>query len=114
MNLQPTDLVRFKFLDQSVNINLPNFNKQDYNRSISRMLSDEIDTIFEFKKMSKRIIEYYLPDDFREYVMGLGLVCEVLRIGDPGWRQGKIKAKVVIEFEPDEPDSPLEDIRQSL
>ena len=47
----------------------------------------------------------------KEMILGEGLPCEVLKPGAP-WRKGKIK--VSLEFCPDEPISPLDDIRQSL
>lgn len=48
-----------------------------------------------------------------------GKDCEILRIGAKGWQKGKIKIKVSVEFEPDEPEisepeSPLDDLRQLL
>lgn len=56
-----------------------------------------------------------------------GIDCELLRIGAQGWKKGKLKLKVCLEFIPDEPDvcdlsnaensenkSVLDDIRQSI
>ncbi|MEM8780305.1 MAG: KGK domain-containing protein, partial [Cyanobacteria bacterium P01_G01_bin.49] len=46
-----------------------------------------------------------------------GEACEILRAGSPGWKKGKIKINVTLEFIPDESDeveeqkSPLDDIR---
>ncbi|MEB3174383.1 MAG: KGK domain-containing protein [Cyanobacteriota bacterium] len=40
-----------------------------------------------------------------------GVECEVLAPGKP-WRKGKIK--VSFEFIPDEPESPLDDIRRDM
>ncbi len=40
-----------------------------------------------------------------------GIDCKVLRPG-ANWKQGKVR--VTLEFCPDEPESPLEDIRQQL
>ncbi|MBD1840690.1 hypothetical protein H6F78_19395 [Coleofasciculus sp. FACHB-64] len=40
-----------------------------------------------------------------------GINCKVLRPG-ANWKQGKVR--VTLEFCPDEPESPLEDIRQQL
>ncbi|EAZ90202.1 KGK domain-containing protein [Crocosphaera chwakensis] len=48
-----------------------------------------------------------------------GQNCEILQIGSNGWKKGKIRLKVSLEFIPDEPEikkieSPLDDIRQSM
>jgi hypothetical protein len=46
-----------------------------------------------------------------------GAECEILRAGSLGWQKGKIKVKVTLEFIPDEPEetnSPLDDVRQEL
>lgn len=40
-----------------------------------------------------------------------GIDCKILRPG-ANWKQGKVR--VTLEFCPDEPESPLEDIRQQL
>jgi hypothetical protein len=48
---------------------------------------------------------------------GDGINCEVLELGDTAWRKGRIKIKVSIEFQPDEPqslESPLDDFRQTI
>lgn len=47
----------------------------------------------------------------KELLSGEGLPCEVLRPGS-NWRKGKVK--LCLEFCPDEPISPLDDIRKSL
>jgi KGK domain len=41
-------------------------------------------------------------------------VCEVLRVQGGGWVKGKIRTRVVMEFIPDEIESPLDDLRQQL
>ena len=48
-----------------------------------------------------------------------GKDCEILQVGSNGWKKGKIRLKVSLEFIPDEPEineieSPLDDIRQSM
>ncbi len=48
-----------------------------------------------------------------------GKECEILQVGSNGWKKGKIRLKVSLEFIPDEPkikeiESPLDDIRQSI
>ncbi len=51
-----------------------------------------------------------------------GIACEVLQVGSPGWKKGRVRFKMSVEFIPDEPEpvemssqnneSPLDDIRQ--
>ena len=69
-------------------------------------------------------------EDVRKLFNDDGVDANVLRIGSQGWKKGKIKLKVVLEFCPDEPEieeitqsndaeinqtsSPLDDIRQMM
>ncbi|MGA9380613.1 MAG: KGK domain-containing protein [Phormidium sp.] len=48
-----------------------------------------------------------------------GVTCEILKIGAKGWQKGKIRVRVSLEFEPEEPEikepeSPLEDLRRKI
>lgn len=43
---------------------------------------------------------------------GEGVPCEILQLGAKGWRKGKVRMRIELEFCPDEPESPLDDIRQ--
>lgn len=53
-----------------------------------------------------------------------GIDCEILQIGSQGWKKGKVRFKISVEFIPDEPesvemrsqnsDSSLDDIRQMI
>ncbi|MGB3190907.1 MAG: KGK domain-containing protein [Limnoraphis sp.] len=48
-----------------------------------------------------------------------GKKCEILKLGSTGWKKGKVRLKVIVEFCPDEPEvsepeSPLDDLRQKL
>jgi hypothetical protein len=48
-----------------------------------------------------------------------GINCERLNPGDPQWKKGKVRVRVVVEFAPDEPESPdyqspLDEIRQEM
>ncbi|MBD2568356.1 KGK domain-containing protein [Anabaena lutea] len=40
-----------------------------------------------------------------------GATCEFLSTAGGGWRKGKLKLKMEFEFIPDEPESPLDDLR---
>ncbi|MBD2069404.1 KGK domain-containing protein [Leptolyngbya sp. FACHB-671] len=46
------------------------------------------------------------------HLFSQGLSCEILRFGKRNWHKGRIR--VSIEFCPDVPKSPLEDIRQTI
>jgi hypothetical protein len=48
-----------------------------------------------------------------------GVDCQILKAGSDGWKKGKLKLKVTIEFIPDEPEileyqSPLDEIRREM
>lgn len=48
-----------------------------------------------------------------------GKNCEILKIGAKGWQKGKIRLRVILEFEPEEPEtnepeSPLDDLRRMM
>lgn len=43
-----------------------------------------------------------------------GMDCEILHVGATRWRTGKLRVKITVEFSPDEPESPLDDIRKDL
>jgi len=47
----------------------------------------------------------------KEMLLGEGLECEVLRPGS-NWQKGKVR--LCLEFCPDQPESPLDDLRQNL
>jgi hypothetical protein len=46
------------------------------------------------------------------HLFSKGMSCEVLKFGERNWQTGKIR--VSIEFCPDVPKSPLDDIRQTI
>jgi hypothetical protein len=64
-------------------------------------------------------------DDLKRW-FGEGVDCEILKIGYPGWKKGKVKIKVSLEFymEDDnqkldnqaitEPESPLDDLHRMI
>jgi len=48
-----------------------------------------------------------------------GVDCRILKAGSDGWKKGKLKIRVVVEFIPDEPEiseyqSPLDEIRREM
>lgn len=68
--------------------------------------------IFELlKRYDLKISDHSLFND--------GINCQILKAGSSGWQEGKLKLKVTLEFclnepEVDEPESPLDDIRQEI
>ncbi|WP_016949862.1 KGK domain-containing protein [Anabaena sp. PCC 7108] len=48
------------------------------------------------------------------YLVREGAACEFLSINGGGWRKGKLKLKMELEFVPDEPESQLDDLRSDL
>lgn len=51
--------------------------------------------------------------------LGEGVDCQILKAGASGWKKGRIKINISVEFIPDEPEtnqyqSPLDEIRQEL
>ncbi|MEP0872250.1 hypothetical protein NDA01_20770 [Trichocoleus desertorum AS-A10] len=62
----------------------------------------------EFLELLKR--NHLYSDKAKEW-LGKGVSCEVLS-PSKGWRRGKVKIALI--FCPDEPDSPLDDIRQQI
>lgn len=64
-------------------------------------------------------------DYFKQYGMHIhdhnwfinGVSGSILKSGSKGWQKGKLKIKVVLEFELDEPEqsqSPLDEVRQEI
>lgn len=62
----------------------------------------------EFLELLKR--DYLYSDEAEEW-LGKGIGCEVLS-PSKGWCRGKVKIGLI--FCPDEPESPLDDIRQQI
>lgn len=108
--------------------------------------SDSICKIARFKDLIKSFIAHDFPDKLVERLKNSGIQsveiystskgytksyktnnkwlldgkdCEILQVGSNGWKKGKIRLKLSLEFIPDEPEmneieSPLDDIRQSI
>ncbi|HEY9690822.1 MAG TPA: KGK domain-containing protein [Oculatellaceae cyanobacterium] len=65
------------------------------------------------------------PDDYKRW-FGEGINCEILKLGYPSWKKGKVRIKVSVEFymeededkldnqEISEPESPLDDLRRMI
>jgi hypothetical protein len=42
--------------------------------------------------------------------MDQGVVCETLKLGEKQWVKGRIKVRVIVEFNPDEEVKPLSEL----
>ena len=59
--------------------------------------------------------EYFYHATNEAILFTEGIDCEVLRLGAQGWQKGKVR--INLEFcsnQPSQPESPLDDIRQTL
>lgn len=66
-------------------------------------------------KLSDKLHEFLMKGlDSQKIFLNEGMPCEFLKLGSPRWRKGRLKVKLVLEFYPDEPESPLDDIRQMM
>ncbi len=100
--------------------------KQAVDRAFGRKVADVLIESLESSQIKGiRIVECisngkrYDYHDTNHIWFSEGKDCEILRIGAKGWEKGKLKIKVTLEFEPDEPEikqpeSPLDDLRQIL
>jgi hypothetical protein len=109
----------------------------NYNNYLSFLEPDDVLELFEDHQLVKaKDIKYALNDSFGEPIQkrlvehlnyrGIktkgkqsvwlqeGVDCRILRAGVIGWQKGRLKVKVSVEFIPDEPESPLDDIRQDM
>ncbi|NJL83257.1 MAG: hypothetical protein HC890_10425 [Chloroflexaceae bacterium] len=43
-----------------------------------------------------------------------GKACEFLQLGGKLWKKGRVKIRITVEFYPQEPESPLDDVRQAI
>ncbi|MBE9202568.1 hypothetical protein IQ218_02660 [Synechocystis salina LEGE 06099] len=74
--------------------------------------------------IQKRLVEHLKyrgieTKDKREIWFDKGAECRILKAGASGWKKGRVKINVSVEFIPDEPEtnkyqSPLDEIRQEI
>ena len=74
----------------------------------------DVSKTFKVLDLIVAIREYVGADgtDEENLYYGKGLNSEVLKLGAKGWQKGKVR--ITLEFCPDEPESPLGDLRQQL
>ncbi len=80
----------------------------------------------EFIEAIKRCLN--VGTELKNNLFAQGIDCEALRFGQKSWQKGKVRIKVLVEFSPDEPEveatqasneinepeSPLDDLRQMI
>lgn len=116
---------------------LPNYDDNDV-----LMFGEAMFKIAKFRNAVEYAFKNYLSENLQSVLVqhsinitmrgcfGDGVNCEVLKIGAKGWKKGKVRIRVSLEFCPDEPDiqealesnqllsnqleSPLDDIRQMM
>ncbi len=78
--------------------------KEDYKYVISH-------TTFKVAEFTKRMASNWADDKQKKWFYE-SVDCQVLKPGSKRWQKGRIR--ITLEFCPDEPESPLDDIRQQL
>lgn len=58
------------------------------------------------------VINKVIPHGYDKELLEKGIESEVLKTDGRGWRKGKVRLALV--FEPDEPESPLDDVRKEI
>ena len=96
--------------------------------------ADSLFKVFKFKEAVNSFVSGRLLQAMKEHFHHIGIRgkfidefnifrdgqnCEILNVGSNGWKKGKVRLKVTLEFIPDEPEineleSPLDDIRQTM
>lgn len=69
-------------------------------------------TTFKVAELLKLMRDSTARSERQKGWFGEGIDCEILKPGAKSWQKGKVR--VILEFCPDEPESPLDDIRQQL
>ncbi len=80
--------------------------KEVFNSKLTQYLYTEL--------QSRKVDIQQYPNWFSQ-----GIDCEILKVGSTGWKKGKVRLKVSLEFISNEPEeikseSPLDDIRQTI
>lgn len=97
--------------DMSFSVEMPSFSDTD----IVSFPPSNTHKIGDVKKVMSHSFEANYPPMSREIKLELGielstwissgLKCEIIKVGDnKGWKKGKMKLKIVMEYYPDDPD----------
>jgi hypothetical protein len=110
----------------------------EFNNYVKNLRDDDVldidHQLFKAEKFKSSFKEAWnekiVPERFNEHIKYLGIKtrhkginwfeegvdCKILKAGSDGWKKGKLKINVTVEFIPDEPEipeyqSPLDEIR---
>lgn len=116
---------------QSIQINIEGFYTMENNQKLEKLATNDVVSFTKIPldkgstlKVSQIIEEYQnqINHRYKAEILFEGIECEVLRVNEGKWRKGKLK--LILEFEPNEPeikiemnrsnDSLLDDIRQAI
>lgn len=91
--------------------------REAMNEVVKRFLQKPVNEEFKYKEVEIQTGYYNYKSRSQTEMQwfGDGVDCELLSIGSNGWKKGKMRIRVIVEFCPDEsttPESPLDDIRQ--
>ncbi len=98
----------------------------EYNNYVKNLRNDDVldidNQLFKAEKLKSTLEESFseevIPKRFNEHInyRGIktqykgkvwfeeGVDCKILKAGDSGWKKGKLKINVTVEFIPDEPE----------
>lgn len=90
--------------EDNVFINSPMFKLKDLISAIQRKFLEINHKDWEEEKQDR--VKH------RKKWLSEGMDCEILQLGSYQWKKGKLRINVTLEFAPDEPESPLDNVRQ--
>ncbi|MEM1394663.1 MAG: KGK domain-containing protein [Cyanobacteria bacterium P01_D01_bin.116] len=65
--------------------------------------------VLELLEVIQKYISFQIPETS---LFDEGIDCEILKLGARGWKKGKVR--ICVEFSPEEPEYPLEDLAELL
>lgn len=66
--------------------------------------SDKTYTTHDLLETIAGFLKSYLFGNSFDLWTKTGVRCNLLKVGSPGWTQGKIRVRILLEFAPDEPN----------
>ena len=86
--------------NEVISINTDNFGKLELASTFK---------VLELLEVIQKYISFQMPE---ASLFDQGIDCEILRLGARGWKKGKVR--ICVEFCPEEPEYPLEDLAELL
>jgi hypothetical protein len=99
IRLTPEQILEFSRFKERINCQLDKY-FGDANCELSKFLGSCTPPISVPTKITREI-DSSRQEHINNWVLG-GIDCEVLHLGSPDWKKGKVKIKVSVEFIPDE------------